>query len=142
MVHRTETTWHAGETAEGAPNLRPERRHVALRGKKKVLAYCTPRLYNNYVHDTLSFLSDGEEQLITFNTGKRDRNGEPILGPMVADTCFHVWHAGGRGKGVGRDAELKTLLLFKNIYTGSVRFQINGYLFHIFRVFRGHYFFL
>ena len=36
--------------------------------------------------------------MIAIPTGKRDRDGNPVLGDMIMNTCFHVWHADGRAK--------------------------------------------
>ena len=87
------------KNTDGAANIRPDRKRCAHCGKDEAHAYCT--LCHHYFHNNPRFLPAGEEKLVAFNTGKRDRNGEPIMGPMIANTCFHVWHAGGRAKAWG-----------------------------------------
>ena len=68
-------------------------------GKREAHAKCT--LCHHYFHDNPKFLPAGEEKLIAIPTGKRDRDGNPVLGELVMNTCFHVWHADGRAKAWG-----------------------------------------
>lgn len=71
-----------------------ERRWCAQCGKDKTHVFCT--IYHHYFHNNPKFLLAGGEKLIATPTGKRYRNGQPVYGPMVQNTCFHVWHAKGR----------------------------------------------
>ena len=110
MANRPKTPQRAGKTADGAPHVRPDWRHCALCGKNEAHALCT--LFHDYFHDNPKLLPPGEEKLIVFDTGKRDQHGEPILGHMVANTCFQVWHTAGREKAWdGARARLRTRLI-------------------------------
>ena len=58
-----------------------ERRTCALCHQSEAHAYCT--ICHHYYHDNPKFLPEGEQKLIAFPTGKRDRNGQPVYGPMI-----------------------------------------------------------
>ena len=63
-------------------------------GKAEAHVYCP--ICHHYFHDNPKFLPEGEQKLIAFPIGKRDRDGRPVYGPMVQNTCFHVAHVEGR----------------------------------------------
>ena len=64
--------------------------------KKEAHIWCM--ICHHWFHDNQKFLPAGHEKLIAFHTGKRNRNGDPLLGPMIENNCFHAWHSVGREK--------------------------------------------
>ena len=90
---------HAGKNGSSRHQIVPERRRCAFCGKGEAHAYCA--LCHHYFHDNPRWLPEGEQKLIALPTGKRDRDGAPIYGPMCANTCFHAGHACGRAAAYG-----------------------------------------
>ena len=63
--------------------------------------------------------------MIALPTGKRDRDGAPLYGPMGVNTCFHVWHAGGRAAAL-RDARRGDILRTCSVRPNVVVAQRGG----------------